>query len=184
MRDTVMELERMCSGDSAISLLVGFPDYSPPENLVEYIKDTVSGKNIILNQYCTTTNGHLPLLEAFADLYSPKFNRTLHPLKNIATSIGATGALMKLFRSFTLPGDEIILFEPYYTLFYHMMQDTSGATAVTVPLHLNRSPNAVPPTSADFTFDPEELEAAFTEKTKMLLCNTPHNPTGKKISGL
>jgi hypothetical protein len=45
----------------------------------------------------------------------------------------------------------------------------------------NRSPDDTPPTSADFTFDPEELEAAFTKRTKMLVFNSPHNPTGKVI---
>jgi N-succinyldiaminopimelate aminotransferase len=115
--------------------------------------------------------GDLRLVEVLAAEYSEKLGRSIDPLKEICIFNGALEALHCSLEALITPGDEVLTFEPFFEV-YRGLVETIGGTLRTVPLHM-------PTGSSGWTVDWASLSSAVTPRTKVVLLNTPHNPTGK-----
>ena len=156
-------MTKLANENQAINLSQGFPDFDGPLWVKELaIKAIQDGKN----QYAPSM-GLLSLREAISELYLTHYNLNYHPSNEVVVTNGATEALFCTCLALLNPGDEVIVFEPLYDS-YSASIKMAGAVAVPVTLKL-----------PDFCFDEEELTAAITSKTKMIILNNPHNPTGK-----
>lgn len=147
----------------AINLSQGFPDFDGPK----WVKDLAAkalenGKN----QYAPSW-GILPLREAIAQNYKRFYGLDFDPLSEVVVTNGATEAIYCACAALLNPGDEVIVLEPFYDSYLASIK-MAGARVVPVTL---KAPN--------FLFDKAELANAVTSKTKMLILNNPHNPTGK-----
>jgi len=150
----------------AVNLGQGFPDTDGPVAVSEAAIAAIRAGH---NQYPPLAG--LPVLrDAIAHHRSHHRGQHFDPDTEILVTTGATEALAAALLALTGPGDEVVTFEPYYDS-YAAGIAMSGATRRVVTLR-----------GGDFGFDPDELEAAFTPHTKLLLLNTPHNPTGKVFS--
>lgn len=128
------------------------------------------------HQY-TRSAGHLRLVNIVAKHFGPLLNRTIDPITDIVITTGATQGLFLFFQTFVNPGDEVIIIEPFYDS-YQPQIEMAGGVAVPVPL----VPDAGATSSAGWRLRREDLEQAFSSKTKAIVLNTPHNPTGKVLS--
>ena len=102
-------------------------------------------------------------------MYGPKLNRSLNPKTEILISGGANGALSSFVSALCNEGDELLLFEPAYPAYYDYVE-LAGAKMKTVPLTVKEG---------EWVFDAQQVRAALSDKTKVFVLNTPHNPTGK-----
>jgi aspartate/methionine/tyrosine aminotransferase len=147
----------------AVNLGQGFPNFDGPD----FVKDAaVAAMREGANQYART-QGIPPLNEAIADWFTAVGGVAIDPHAEVTVTSGCTEAIPATMLGLLNPGDEVILFEPYYDS-YRACLALAGAVPRFVTLR--------PP---DFAFDEAELRAAFTPKTRAILVNTPHNPTGK-----
>ena len=162
----IREMTRICDERGGYNLAQGFPDFNPPEEIMEAaIKAIRDGHN----QYAVTF-GEPHLREAIAEKVWEYNNIKCDPVTDITVTCGATEAMIATLKAIVNPCDEIIVFEPFYEN-YGPDSILSGATPRYVTLY--------PP---DWHYNPDELAAAFNEKTKAIIINTPHNPTGKVFS--
>ena len=102
--------------------------------------------------------------------------RTIDPFKEILVTIGGSNALDLVARAFLNPGEEVILFEPFFLILRTAVENARGKL-VYVPLRIKNGTTGH--NSNDWTFDERELESKITQKTKMILLNNPNNPMGK-----
>ncbi|RMF88655.1 MAG: aminotransferase class I/II-fold pyridoxal phosphate-dependent enzyme [Nitrospinota bacterium] len=156
-------MTRLSDLHNGINMAQGFPDFDPPQELQEAAIRAIQGG---YNQYSITW-GALPLRQAIAEKVKWYNGIEADPEQEITVTCGATEAMMAALIAVLNPGDEVIILEPFYEN-YEPGSIISGARAVFVPLH--------PP---DFSFDREELRAAFGPHTKAIVINNPNNPTGK-----
>jgi methionine transaminase len=147
---------------NAINLGQGFPDYPMNMELVELVNKAMKDNN---NQY-VHSNGLPALREAIANKVKLLYNTTIDANDEITVTPGGTYALYTAFATILQPGDEVIVFEPCYDCYIPEIELT-GATAITVPLTTN-----------DYRIDKELTRSKITPKTKAILINSPHNPTG------
>ena len=158
----IREMTRIALQHGAINLAQGFPDFDPPEEVRDAAKRAIDEGR---NQYAITW-GTSGLRSAIADK-AKRFNGIeCDPEKNVVVTCGSTEAMMAALLSIINPGDEAIVFEPFYEN-YGPDAIVSGAKARYVPM-----------TPPEWRFDEEALKQAFTAKTKALILNTPNNPTG------
>ncbi len=157
------EFSRLAVQHKAVNLGQGFPDFDGPD----FIKDAATAAmRAGHNQYARMFG--LPVLnEAIARRFEKDSGLRVGPDAEITVTSGCTEALAATFLGLVNPGEEVILFEPYYDS-YRACVAFAGAVPRFVTL---RAP--------DFSFDESKLRGAFTEKTRAILINTPHNPTGK-----
>jgi aspartate/methionine/tyrosine aminotransferase len=162
----IREMTRLCNIHNGINLAQGFPDFSAPEEMKEAACRAIRDD---INQYAITW-GSKNLRNAIAEK-SARFNDLkIDPEKNVTVCCGSTEAMISSILATVDPGEEIIVFEPFYEN-YGPDAILSGA----VPRFLSlREP--------DWSFDYEQLEALFTNKTRAIILNTPNNPTGKVFS--
>ena len=153
----------------------GFPDFDPPKFLLESLERTA--RDSTAHQY-PLSKGHTPLLQAIARFYSPLYERELEPNHNVTVSNGAYGSLYSISQSFVNPDDEVIIIEPFYDCYINQVM-LGGGHLKFVPL---RPTKDNPKNSQDWEIDPDELEKAFSNKTKLLVINNPNNPLGKVYS--
>jgi aspartate/methionine/tyrosine aminotransferase len=149
-----------------VNLAQGYPDFDPPPEIVEAAAQALRDG---YNQYAITW-GAPRLREAIART-ATQFNRIpTDPNANVTVTCGATEAMIATLMAVLNPGDEVIVLAPYYE---NYGPDTvlSGAVPRYVTLH-----------EPDWHLDPEELAAAFSPRTRAIILNTPHNPTGKVFS--
>ncbi len=159
-------MSKMAVEYGAINLGQGFPDFDGPLWIMEEaFKAMKSGKN----QYAPSP-GINSLRKEISNYQNKFYGLNYNPDKEIIVTAGATEALYSAITAFIESGDEVILFEPYYDA-YPADIILAGGTPRYVTLY-----------KPDFHFNPEELEQAITDKTKMIIINTPHNPTGKVFS--
>jgi len=159
----IREMTRRCMAVNGVNLAQGFPDFNPPKEIVEA---AVRAMKDGYNQYSITWGS--PRLRAAISEKTRSYNKIeADPDKNITITCGATEAMMSALLAIIDPGDEVVIFEPYYEN-YGPDTIVSGAKPVYVPL-----------IEPDFNFDPDALRAAFSDKTKAIIINTPHNPSGK-----
>jgi aspartate/methionine/tyrosine aminotransferase len=162
----IREMTRICDAAGGYNLSQGFPDFESPKA----IRDAaIQAINDGWNQY-PVTFGEPELRDAISQK-ALRFNGiNCDPATDITVTCGATEAMMATLRAIINPGDEIIVFEPYYEN-YGPDGILSGATPRYVTLY-----------EPDWSFRVEELAAAFNNKTKAIIINTPNNPTGKVFS--
>lgn len=162
----IREMTRICDEAKGYNLSQGFPDFECPEDLKEAAVAAVRGGR---NQY-PVTFGEPELREAISRK-ARRFNGIeCDPKTEITVTCGATEAMMAALKALINPGDEVVIFEPFYEN-YGPDCILSGATPRYVTLH-----------APGWSYDKAELRAAFNAKTKAVVINTPNNPTGKVFS--
>ncbi len=164
----IREMTRLAQKHNAVNLSQGFPDFPAPAEIKAAACDAI---NADINQYAVTW-GAKPLRDAIAKDFSKRHNVAVDPDANLTVCCGSTEAMMSTMMAIVNPGDEVIVFEPFYEN-YGPDAILSGATPRFVKLHEPVNPGT------DWTFDPDELARAFNDKTRAIIVNTPNNPTGK-----
>ena len=159
----IREMTRLAAEHGAINLSQGYPDFPAPEILKQAAAAAVFGD---VNQYAITW-GAKNFRDALAEKTKRFMGIDIDPETEITVACGATEAMMDVLMAVINPGDEVIVFEPFYEN-YGPDAIISGATPRYVRLHY-----------PDWTFDEAGLEAAFNDRTKAIIINTPNNPTGK-----
>ena len=160
------EMTKLALEHDAINLAQGFPDFDGPEFVKrEAVRAIEAGDN----QYARSP-GQPALAEAIASYFERLSGRAVDPVSQVTVTSGCTEALASTFLGLIDSGDEVILFEPYYDS-YRAGVSMAGGVARFVPL--------TPGEDGRFGFDEDQLRAAFTDRTKAIVVNTPHNPTGK-----
>lgn len=164
----IRAMSRVAAAHQAVNLAQGFPDFSADERIKQAAVDAIM-KNI--NQYAITW-GAKSLRDAIVVKEKRFRGRDIDPEKEITVCCGATEAMMATMMAVINPGDEAVIFEPYYE---NYGPDTilSGAVPRYVQLYPPKDDQS------DWYFDEAELAAAFNDKTKVIIINTPNNPTGK-----
>ena len=159
----IREMTRRALSCGAVNLAQGFPDFAAPTEIKEAAKRAIDEE---YNQYAIT-HGSPNFRRAIADKVRRYNGIACDPDRNITVTCGATEAMVATMLAVINPGDEVIIFEPFYEN-YGPDVILAGATPRYVAL---RDP--------DFSIDRAELEAAFGPRTKAIVINTPHNPSGK-----
>ncbi|MCX6593241.1 MAG: aminotransferase class I/II-fold pyridoxal phosphate-dependent enzyme [Acidobacteria bacterium] len=162
----IRDMTRQAIRYGAVNLAQGFPDFPAPDLIKAAAHEAIDAD---LNQYAITW-GAKPLRAAIAAKYALTYGVELDPEREITVVCGATEGMIATLLGIINPGDEVIIFEPYYEN-YAPDVVLSGGTQVRVAL---RAP--------DWTFDREELRRAFSHRTKAVVINTPNNPSGKVFS--
>jgi aminotransferase len=152
--------------DRAINFAQGFPDFATDPRIVEAAAKAMRDG---FNQYATTW-GAPQLRKAIARKQSIAWDREVDAEREVTVSCGATEAMIAAMLAAVDPGDEVVIFEPFYEN-YGPDCIISGAVPRYVTLH-----------APDWSFDPDELRRAFNSRTRAVVVNTPHNPTGKVFS--
>ena len=160
------EMTLLARRHDAVNLGQGFPNFDGPDFLKEAAIRAIRGGH---NQYCRMT-GEPALNQAVAAHQQRFYGLSFDPDDEVTVMNGATEALFATFQALCEAGDEVIFFEPFYDS-YPACVAMAGGVARLVTL---RSP--------DFSYDPRELERAISPRTRAILLNTPHNPTGKVFS--
>ncbi|MGH9461879.1 MAG: pyridoxal phosphate-dependent aminotransferase [Vicinamibacteria bacterium] len=159
----IREMTRLCQKHGGINLAQGFPDFPAPEAIKEA---AVSAIRADLNQYAITW-GARSLREAIAGKYQRDYGMEIDPERDVVVCCGSTEAMIASMLAVVDPGDEVVVFEPFYEN-YGPDAILSGAVPRYVTLH-----------EPDWRLDADELSAAFNERTRAIIINTPNNPTGK-----
>ncbi len=159
----IREMTRLAAQHGAVNLAQGFPDFAAPAEIKRAAREAIEAD---VNQY-TITWGAKAFRDAIAAKYRAWYGLEYDPEREITVCCGSTEGMIASMLAVTNPGDEVIVFEPYYE---NYGPDTMlcEAARVLVPLR--------PP---EWTFDPEELRRAFSPRTKAIVVNTPNNPTGR-----
>jgi methionine aminotransferase len=147
---------------NAINLGQGFPDFPMSETLIDCVTEAMKAGG---NQYAHT-NGAPILRERLAEKINSLYATTINPETEITVTPGGTYAIFSAFSTIIQPGDEVIIFEPAYDSYIPNITFNGG---VVVPIAL---------TYPNYSIPWDTLKAAITKKTKAILMNTPHNPTG------
>jgi aspartate/methionine/tyrosine aminotransferase len=159
----IREMTRLNQLYGGVNLSQGFPDFPAPAVVKDAACRAIQGD---VNQYAVTW-GSRSLREAIAREFARRHGVRVDPDQQVTVCCGATEAMIATMMALVDPGDEVIVFEPFYEN-YGPDVILSGATPRFVTL---REP--------EWTFDTGELEAAFTNRTRAIILNTPNNPTGK-----
>ena len=161
----IREMNRLAVAAGAVSLAQGFPDFACPPELKDAAAQALHDD---INQYAITW-GSKPLRDAIATTTSRHFPAwgAIDPETQVTVTCGATEAMIAAMLGLLDPGDEVVVFEPFYEN-YGPDAILSGAVPRYVTLH-----------EPDWSIDPDELRAAFGPRTRAIVVNSPHNPTGK-----
>ena len=165
----IREMTRLAIQHGAINLAQGFPDFAAPAEIKRAAQDAIAAD---INQYAITW-GAKSLRQAIAEKFARTQGIAVDPEREITVCCGATEAMMSAMMAVINHGDEGVIFEPFYEN-YGPDAILSGAAPRFVKLQ--------PPASGagdEWTFDRDELAAAFGPHTKAIILNTPNNPTGK-----
>lgn len=164
----IREMSRQAIAYGAVNLSQGFPDFAAPEDIKRAACEAI---NADINQYPITW-GAKRFREAIAEKTRRWLGLEIDPEREVVVTCGSTEAMIATMLAVVDPGEEVIVFEPYYE---NYGPDTILAGAVL------RYVTLYPPTAKrqEWHFNPDELRAAFNEKTKAIIITTPHNPTGK-----
>jgi aspartate/methionine/tyrosine aminotransferase len=168
----IREMTRLAQRHQAVNLAQGFPDYPAPAILKEAAKRAIDADK---NQYAITWGA-----KAFRDALAKKHARfsgiAIDPERELTVCCGSTEAMISALLATVDPGEEVIVFEPWYEN-YGPDAILSGAKPVYVKLRPVSGAAGI-----EWRYDPAELRAAFSACTKGIIVNTPHNPTGKVFS--
>lgn len=159
----IREMTRQAYLHGAINLSQGFPDFPAPAALKQAACEAIEAD---INQYAITW-GAKRFREAIAEKTRWHLGLEIDPEREIVVTCGSTEAMIAAMMATVDPGEEVIVFEPFY--------ENYGPDAILTEATV-RYVTLYPP---DWRFDPDELRAAFNPRTKAIIINTPHNPTGK-----
>ncbi|RYG21350.1 MAG: aminotransferase class I/II-fold pyridoxal phosphate-dependent enzyme, partial [Burkholderiales bacterium] len=159
-------MSALAAEHKAINLGQGFPDYAMNAELTGLVDKAMREGH---NQY-VHMNGYMPLREAIAEKVQYLYGATVNPDSDITVTPGATYALFTALATVLQPGDEVIVFEPAYDCYIPQIE-LMGAKAVTIGLVF-----------PDYRIDWNTVRAKVTERTRAIVINTPHNPTGAVLS--
>jgi aspartate/methionine/tyrosine aminotransferase len=183
---------RLASSTGSVNLGQGFPDWSPPEFYLESLIKNFNNPNV--NHQYTRSLGSIPLCEAVAKTYSPSFGRTLDPMNEVLIVNGGVSMLYNTITAFVEQGDEVIVIEPFYETYYPEVI-LNGGKVLGVPM--------IPPklrNKSEFLYGGEDLmnhysnfrdewkidfdafEKSLSNRTSLVILNTPNNPTGKILT--
>jgi len=162
----IREMTRLGDETGAVNLSQGLPDFDPPPEVLEAAVAAIRSGH---NQY-TFPFGTLAFREAIA-AKSARYNHIpANPETDVSVTCGVSEAMMATILALTDPGDEVIIVEPWYESYVPDCQ-MAGVR-----------PRFVLLSEPDYAFDPDDLRKAFNERTRLILVNTPHNPTGRVFS--
>ena len=150
----------------AINLAQGFPDYDPPGRLKDLLAEKVRGG---LNQYAPMA-GDLALRQQISAKFGRVYGIEPDPVREVTITLGATEAIFSAIQALVHPGDEVIVFDPAYDSYEPAVTLAGGKT-----VHLTLRP-------PDFSIDWAAVRAAITGRTRLVILNHPHNPTGAVCS--
>ena len=167
----IREMTRLNHLHGGVNLSQGFPDFPAPAAIKEAACAAIRAD---VNQYAVTW-GTRGLREAIAADFTRRFGVAIDADQQVTVCCGATEAMMASMMAIIDAGDEVVIFEPFYEN-YGPDAILSGATPRYVTLH---PPVASAGHPGTWTFDPDELAAAFNARTRAIIINTPNNPTGK-----
>ena len=162
----IREMTRLSDECGGLNLSQGFPDFPAPESVKEAACAAIRDD---INQYAVTWGAPV-MRQAVARAFSGRYGVPVDPDTQVTVCCGSTEAMMSTMLATVDPGDEVVVFEPFYEN-YGPDAILSGAVPRYVTL---REP--------EWTFDPDELAAAFSNRTKAVIINSPNNPTGKVFS--
>lgn len=162
----IARMSKVAEACGAINLAEGFPDFPPPQAMRDRLSEVAQAGP---HQY-SMDNGAANLRQAMADCRRMFTGQTIDPEREVVVTCGGTEALMAAMMTLVDPGDKVILFSPFYEA-YSTDALLCGAEPVYVSL---REP--------DYTFDADELEAAFKHHPKAIFLCNPSNPCGKVFS--
>ena len=162
----IREMTRLALLNGAVNLAQGFPDFPAPARIKAAAQQAIAED---WNQYPITW-GLKPLRNAISETYQRFYGLEIDPEREITVCCGATEGMIAALLALLNPGDEVVVFEPFYENYWPDSQ-LSGAVCRYVALR--------PP---DWTFDPAELRSAFGSRTRAVILNTPNNPTGRVFS--
>jgi len=162
----IRDMTRVCLRHQGVNLAQGFPDFPAPAEIKEVAIRAISAD---FNQYAITW-GTPALRKAITDKFTWYNGVSYDPEKEVTVCCGSTEAMIASLMAIVNPGEEVIVFEPFYE---NYGPDTilCGARPRFITLH-----------EPDWHFDPQELSRALTNNTKAIILNTPNNPTGKVFS--
>jgi len=166
VESVIREMTRLSYEVGAINLSQGVPDFDSPPEVMEAAVAAIRGPH---NQY--TFSFGTPEFRAAIAKKSAEYNRIpCDPATEVTVTCGVSEAIISALLGLAEPGDEMILLEPWFEIY---VPDCilAGVT-----------PRFVPMREPEYTFDPDELRAAFNEHTRFILVNTPHNPTGRMFT--
>lgn len=155
-------MSKMAADHSAINLSQGFPDFQVDPVLIDLIHKQMKAGH---NQYASMP-GAPALRNIIAEVIFKTYNHQVNPETEITISAGATEALYASIAAFVHPGDEVIVFDPAYDSYNPTIRLNGG-----VPVHINLN-------YPDFSIDWEEVKSRITSRTRMIMVNTPQNPSG------
>jgi len=167
----IREMSRHAIEHGAVNLAQGFPDFSAPEEIKAAAQQAIADD---INQY-TITWGARDFRRAIAESFHRWQGVEVDPEREVAVCCGSTEAMIAALLGLVDPGEEVIVFEPFYEN-YGPDAILSDAVIRYVTLH---PPNEESGPKSDWWFSPDDLRAAFNPKTRAIIINTPHNPTGK-----
>jgi aspartate/methionine/tyrosine aminotransferase len=162
----IREMTRVVNQHGGVNLAQGMPNFAPPKEILDAAHRAIDGD---FHQYAITW-GTPSLRRAIADKYRAFYGMAIEPDLHVTVCCGSTETMLSTLLAVLNPGDEVIIFEPFYEN-YGPGCIISGAVPRFVPLE--------PP---HFTFDPDRLRQAVTPRTKAIVFNSPNNPTGKVFS--
>ena len=162
----IREMTRKAIENDAINLSQGMPDFSPPLELIEAIKDGLNEKE---HQY-SVTYGRTDLREKISEKLEDYNKLVVDPYDEITITCGASEAIASSILAITNPGDEILILEPWYENYVPITYIAQGK-----PVFVSLS-------KEEYSIDEEVLKSNINKKTKAIIINSPHNPTGKVFS--
>ncbi|MGH9358667.1 MAG: pyridoxal phosphate-dependent aminotransferase [Terriglobia bacterium] len=162
----IREMTRLAMEHDALNLAQGFPDFAAPGPVKDAAVSAVRGD---INQYSITW-GARDFRRAIAERFERDTGLATDPEREVTVCCGATEAMIASLMAIIDPGDEVVVFEPFY--------ENYGPDSIIC----GAAPRFVSLTPPDWAFDPDDLAAAFNEHTRAIILNTPNNPTGKVFS--
>lgn len=166
------EMTRLAVEHDAVNLSQGFPDFDGPAFIREAAKHAIDTGH---NQYARPA-GEPALVGAIATSFSERTGLACDAMAEVTVTSGCTEAIAATMLGLVNPGDEVVLFEPFYDS-YRACVAMAGAVPKTVAMRPARGSGGM-----RYAFDEAELRAAFGPKTRAVLVNTPHNPTGSVLT--
>lgn len=159
-------MSKMALDYGAINLSQGFPDFMIDEEIIRLVHKYMLAGN---NQYAPMP-GTVELRNAIGKVVASSFGHTVDPDSEITITAGATEATYSILAALISPGDEVIIFDPSYDSYNPVVRLNGG-----VPIHINLTPG-------DFSIPWEQVRSAVGLRTKMIIINTPHNPSGAVLT--
>ncbi len=156
-------ISKLAREHNAVNLGQGFPDFDGPD----WLKDIVYKKMQEGHNQYAPFHGTANLRQEIANYYKSFYHLNYHPESEVTVTVGATEAIYLVITALINPGDEVVVLEPFYDSYVASIK-MAGGIPIPVTMH-----------APDFLIDQKELDAAISPRTKLIILNNPHNPSGK-----